>query len=90
MRSTSTSGSCSKACANAPASSASDEAFEMPTDEPSRAGFTNTGGASPSRPSHWPWRAYRVVDLGYRVRGEEVLEQGLSIATADAATPAPT
>ena len=45
-RSTSTSGSCSNAPASAVSSSDSDQALPMPTDDPSRAGFTNTGGAS--------------------------------------------
>ena len=45
-RSTSATGSCSKACASASSSSASDQALPIPTDEPSRAGLTNAGGGS--------------------------------------------
>jgi hypothetical protein len=50
-RSTSTTGSCSKASAIAWSSSTSLTAFEIPTDDPSRAGLTNTGGPSDPRAS---------------------------------------
>ena len=55
MRSITTIGSCSKASRSDSASSTEPVAFEIPTDEPSLAGFTNTGigndsrGRSPSR-----------------------------------------
>ena len=56
-----------------------EDTFEMPTDDPSRAGFTNTGSPSRSslrriaRPRGWR----QVVDLRHPVGGHQVLEQHL-------------
>ena len=52
--STIVSGSCSKACSSARGSSATSCARTIPTDEPSRAGFTNTGTPSWARRSSSP------------------------------------
>ena len=81
--------SCCRASATAGSSSSGSRTFEIPTDEPSRAGFTKTGysnGWSIGSPS-------RIVTL--RVIGipraySTAFARSLSMFTALAATPAPT
>ena len=76
-RSTSTIGSCSKACSRAASSSASDHTFEIPTDEPSRAGFTNSGGFRRAQVERPAVAGHRVLHLRHPVRGQQVLEERL-------------
>ena len=64
--------------------------FEMPTDEPRRAGFTNTGYVEAGASSASPSRSVTLRATGIPRSRSTALKRSLSMHSADAATPAPT
>ena len=85
IASTITRGSCARAASIARASSSAFDAFAIPTDEPSRAGFTNTGNSA----SRW-LDGPTYGTCGMPCTAIRSLNVSLSMHSADASTPAPT